>query len=153
LLGHEDHVHLAQGDKRLRLALERTQTRLGRCEGWGDAVALSGEARELLALRALSIASRRGWVCPLIATVCDGGALAHHAGAGHLHGLGPWGLSRVERKRSEEERAIRGVMPSQASAREHDGPPRAGTPVTSNRMEAKPMAGAHCRCWGDASAP
>ena len=124
--GQEDHVHLGQGDKRLRLALEQAQTRLGRFEGCGDAVALSCEASDLFALLSLSIASLRGFVFPLISTVFDFGELAHHACSGHLHGLGPWGSSRVERKRIEEERAIRGVMHPQASAIDNDGPPREG---------------------------
>src|SRR4029453_7029196 len=31
--------------------------------------------------------------------------------------------------------------------------PREGAPMTYNRMEAKPIAGEHCRFCGDASAP
>src|SRR5712692_6887928 len=78
LQGQEDHLHLGQGDKLLRWVLELTQTRLGRFEGLGGAVALSGEASDLLALGAMLVASLRGFVLPLISTVCDFGALAHH---------------------------------------------------------------------------
>src|SRR5713101_3453435 len=77
LTGQEDHLHLGQGDKLLRWVLELTQTRLGRFEGLGGAVALSGEASDLLALGAMLVASLRGFVLPWISTVCDFGALAH----------------------------------------------------------------------------
>jgi len=51
----------------------------------------------------------------------------------------------------EEDGAIRCVMHPQASAIDNDGPPREGTPVTYNRMEAKPIAGEHCRFCGETS--
>ena len=79
--GQEDHVHLGQGDKLLRLALELTQTRLGRFEGCGGAGALSRDANALLALVALSIASLRGLVFPLISTVGDLRELTPHVRA------------------------------------------------------------------------
>ena len=67
----------------LKLALKLTQTRLGRCEGLGGAVALSGEASDLFALGAIVVASLRGFVFPLISTVFDFGELAHHACSCH----------------------------------------------------------------------
>src|SRR5215510_10027099 len=44
------------------------------------------------------------------------------------------------------------MHPSSAYARGRR-PPRAGHPMTANRMEAKPMAGEQCRFCGDASGP
>jgi hypothetical protein len=87
--GQQDHVHLGPGDKLLRGGLELTQTRLGRFEGCGGAVALSGEASDLFALVAILVASLRGFVFPLIATVFDFGELAHHACSCNPRGLRP----------------------------------------------------------------
>ena len=83
LQGQQDHLHLGQGAKLRRLALELTQTRLDRFEGLGGTVALSCEASNLLALRAMLVASLRGLVFPWLSTVCDFGELAHHAGSCH----------------------------------------------------------------------
>src|SRR5437870_704815 len=60
--GQEDPGHLGPGDKRLRWARELTQTRRGRVEGVGGA-------------------ALRGCVLPLLATMCDLGEWAHHAGS------------------------------------------------------------------------
>jgi hypothetical protein len=77
LQGQEDQVHLGQGDESLRLALELTQTRLSRVEGFGGSVALGGYASDLFALVSISVTSLRGFVFPLISTVCDFGELTH----------------------------------------------------------------------------
>jgi len=77
--GQADHVSLGPGDQRLPWALERTQTRPGRCEGVGGAVALGGDARDLWAWVAIVRAALLGCVFPLMSTVCDCGELAQHA--------------------------------------------------------------------------
>jgi hypothetical protein len=73
------------------LGRELLQTRLGLCEGGGDAVALGAAARDLCALVASAVTALRGLVFPLRATGCDCGALAPHAGAAHPHGRRPGG--------------------------------------------------------------
>src|SRR5438132_11632745 len=79
--GQEDPGHRGPGDKRLRWARELTQTRRGRVAGVGGAGARRGEARDLVALGAMGGAARRGCVLPLLATMCDLGEWAHHAGS------------------------------------------------------------------------
>ena len=62
----------------MQLGLELLQTRLGRCEGFGDAVSLGGDARVLFALGSLAVTSLLGFVFLLLSTVFDFGELAHH---------------------------------------------------------------------------
>ncbi len=100
----QDHLHLGQGDLSVPWGLELTpwglelwSPRLGRLKGLGGAVALGADARGLCALVALSVSSLRGFVLPLMATVCDFGELTHGVRAHQP----PWpqamGVSRVER--------------------------------------------------------
>jgi len=84
LQGQQDHVYLGQGDQPLTVALALMQTRPGLCEGLGGTVALGGEASDLFALVSMVLASLPGFVLPLIATLCDFGALTHHACSCHL---------------------------------------------------------------------
>ena len=53
-----------------QLGLELLQTRLGRVEGFGDAVSLGADARVLFALVSIAVTSLLGFVFPLISTVC-----------------------------------------------------------------------------------
>jgi hypothetical protein len=84
--GHQDHVYLGQGDQCLPLALDLTQTRPGLCEGLGGAGALGGDARALLAVGSMVLASLRGLVLPWLATLGDFGELTPHACSEHI----PW---------------------------------------------------------------
>jgi hypothetical protein len=99
LEGQQDQVHLGPGDRSVQLGLELTQlglellqTRLGRFEGCGDAVSLGADARVLFALVSIVVTSLRGFVCPLMSTVCDVGELAHHACSAQPHGLSGGGV-------------------------------------------------------------
>ena len=82
---------LGRDDESLSLALELLQTRLGRFEGFGGAVSLGAEARELFALVSIAVTSLLGFVFPLISTVCDFGELAHQAFSGPRQAAGGGG--------------------------------------------------------------
>ena len=78
------------------LALELMQTCQGLFEGVGGSVPLGANANDLFALVSISVTSLRGFVFPLISTVCDFGELTHAARALiHPYGLWPWGSGRV----------------------------------------------------------
>ncbi len=79
-----DDVDLRHGGEALQLGLELTQAGLGRFEGCGDPVSLNLDARVLLALVALALASLLRLVFPLISTGLQCGQLAHHLGSGSL---------------------------------------------------------------------
>jgi len=104
--GQENPVPLGPGDESLRWARELTQTRLGLCEGVGGVGPLGGDARELLALVAIAVASLRGFVLPLLSTVGDFGELTQHVrssiplAAGERGCLGLRGRCAKRRERS-----------------------------------------------------
>src|SRR2546425_6456180 len=69
----------------------------------------------------------------------------------------PWGWGRLGLRCKCSHRIERSAAgcTSQGSARDDGVTPttRQGDPMTYNRLEAKPMAGEHCRFCRDASAP
>jgi hypothetical protein len=86
LQGEKDQVDCGVHGTCLALGLELRQARRRLCEArwgllerWGGAVALGADARDRWALVSIAVTSLRGCVLPLIATVCDCGALAHEA--------------------------------------------------------------------------
>ena len=81
-----------------QLSLELLQTRLGRFEGFGDAVSLGAEACVLFALVSIAVTSLLGFVFPLISTVFDFGELAHHACPAQPPGRRPGGWWWIEMK-------------------------------------------------------
>src|SRR5439155_27010724 len=96
--GQQDQVHLGPGDRSLQWGLELTQwglelwqTRLGRLEGFGDAVSRGADARVLCALVSIAVTSLLGFVFPLMSTVFDFGERAHHACSAPPPGLRPGG--------------------------------------------------------------
>jgi len=107
LPGQQDHVHLGLGDASLRWARELTQTRLGRFEGCGGAVAFGCEASDLFPLVAIVVAALRRFVFPLMSTVLDCGELTHHVrsspplATGDRGCLGLRGRGSPRRERSE----------------------------------------------------
>ena len=96
--GYQHHLHLGLGDLFLQLGLELTPlgleltlTRLGRFEGLGDAVALGGVTSVLCAPLSLPVTALRGFVFPLISTVCDFGELTHGVRSHQPLFLWSWG--------------------------------------------------------------
>jgi hypothetical protein len=151
-------VPLRQGDQALHVGLTLTQTRLGLCEGVSGSVSLGGDASDLCALGAIAITSLRGCVFPLMSTVVDCGELTHDAHALlHPDDHRPWGWGRLGLRCTCSHRRERSAArcPSQGSARDDGVTPTTsqGAPMTSNRLDAKPMAGEPGRFCGDASAP
>lgn len=103
---YQPHLHRGRGDRSVPVGVALTQwgfallsPRLGRLKGLGGAVSLGAEERGLCALVSLSISSWRGWVFPLLSTVCDCGELPHGVRARQPPWLQAMGVSRVERKR------------------------------------------------------
>jgi hypothetical protein len=92
---------------------------------------------------------------PLLPAVLHGGPWAHHLSSDQRDGPRPSHGVAVGIKRHPSPRTIGGVM---HVSMPHEGRLRCprtapGAPMTSNRMEAKPMAGEPGRFCGDAQAP
>jgi len=153
--GEEDQVHLVGHGTSMALRLARTQTRLGLFAGVGGAVSLVCAPSQLLALVTIVIGSLYRLMFPWMAALFDVGSWAHDALAGQEtppraagDDSGRWTLPKRIACASA-------VCTGKASVA--GGPPlhatRQGDRMTDNRMEAKPMAGAHGRLCGEASAP
>ncbi len=95
-----DHIDLGPGGESVQLGLKETQAGLRLFEGLSGPLSLGSEARILLTLVALSLASLRGLVFPLISTVCHFGQWAHHVSSEQRDGPRPWNGCEVGMKMS-----------------------------------------------------
>ena len=119
-------------------------------------IALGFDPCKLLAQVAIGSATLLGFAFPLLAAVVDFGKLTHR-----LHSLtSPMAIDHggggcwAEMDLIVEDRAI-GAAAHLASERQRRLPPvnEPGEAMTYNRMEAKAIAGEHCRFCGDVRRP
>jgi hypothetical protein len=149
------HLDLGPSRETLKLGLELTQAGLSRFEGLGDLIVLGPQASMLFALVALPLTSLFGFGLPLVPAVSHFGPLAHDE-ASRVNSNGPRPRSGVQvgLKRSLEHKMIRDAN---THSTPHEGrlspTPEQGESMTDNQMEAKPIAGEHCRFGGNAKAP
>jgi hypothetical protein len=150
-----DHVDLGHGGEAVPVGLELTQAGLRCFESFGGLVALRLEASVLFALGALALTALLGFLFPRIPAVLPFGQWPHHLASDQRDGPRPSQGIAVGITRSPSPRTIGGVMhismPPEGRLSCHRT--AQGDPMTSNRMEAKPMAGEPCRFCGDAKAP
>ncbi len=95
-----DHIALGPGGESVQLGLKLTQAGLRLFEGLRGPLSLGAEARILLTLVALSLASLLGFVFPLISTVLHCGQWAHHVSSEQRDGPRPWNGCAVGMKMS-----------------------------------------------------
>jgi hypothetical protein len=155
LQSHGDDIDLGPDGASVPPRLQPTQARLRRCEVWDGPIAVGSAARSLLTLGARALAARRGFVCPLSATVFPCGQLAHHVFSEQPDGPRPYNGLEVGIPMRPEPRTLGGVMhvsrPQEGCVRCHRT--AQGVRMPDNRRAAKPIAGEHGRCCGAANAP
>src|SRR2546428_880139 len=145
-------LHLGPGGKSLKLGLKLTYAGLSRFQGLGDLMVPEPQARMGFALVALPLASRLGFGSPLVSALSHFRQLTHDDASQVVseyprprRGV-PIGLTCVV--------SIKGSGTQRHPSNPYEGrcnPIHAqGKPMTYNRMEAKSMAGEHCRFCGDA---